>query len=105
MEKAIHKSIASHDGVLVSNIIDDFKRKGDAGTIFSAFDPTQIKSAIGNTGEFNPTNPDIRFSRKAKNPIAEGIKSAANDAKNSLQANSQILITSWLAAYCKQRYG
>ncbi len=33
-----------------------------------AFDPTQIKSAIGNTGEFNPTNPDIRFSRTEQNP-------------------------------------
>ena len=27
------------------------------------FEPTQIKSAIGNSGAFDPTNPDIRFSR------------------------------------------
>jgi hypothetical protein len=35
----------------------------DNGTVhFIAFEPTQIKSAIGNNGQFDPTNPDIRFS-------------------------------------------
>ncbi len=58
--------------------------KWRTSNVFVATNPTQIKSATDNTGEFNPTNPDIRFSRKAKNPITEGIKSAANDAKNSL---------------------
>jgi len=28
-------------------------------------DPTQIKSATGNNGEFNPANPDIRFNRNS----------------------------------------
>ncbi len=36
--------------------------------IVGGFDPTQIKSATSNTGEFNPTNPDIRFSRTEQNP-------------------------------------
>jgi len=31
--------------------------------VFIAFDPEQIKSAIGNNGQFDPANPDIRFSR------------------------------------------
>jgi hypothetical protein len=43
-------SEAGHDGVI-------------AGSEFVAFSPTQIKSAIGNNGDFDPTNPDIRFSR------------------------------------------
>ena len=30
---------------------------------FIVFEPTQIKSAIGNTGEFNPNKKDIRYSR------------------------------------------
>lgn len=30
---------------------------------FVVFSPSQIKSAIGNNGEFDPSNPDIRFSR------------------------------------------
>ncbi len=75
-----------------AKLISQSQNKGHDGIVadiggdneFVAFDPTQIKSAIGNNGEFSQTNPDIRFSRKAKNPITEGIKSAANDAKNSL---------------------
>lgn len=33
------------------------------GTEYAVFDPTQIKSAAGNTGAFSPNNPDIRFSQ------------------------------------------
>lgn len=33
------------------------------GTEYVAFSPTQIKSAIGNTGAFSPTNRDIRYAR------------------------------------------
>jgi Large polyvalent protein associated domain 38/Large polyvalent protein-associated domain 5/Large polyvalent protein-associated domain 1/ADP-Ribosyltransferase in polyvalent proteins len=40
---------------------------------FVAFEPTQIKSATGNRGTFDPANPDIRFSR-AGNP--NGLQSA-----------------------------
>ncbi|MEI7464440.1 MAG: PLxRFG domain-containing protein [Burkholderiales bacterium] len=44
-----------HDGIII---------KRDDGTIeYVVFKPTQIKSAIGNNGQFDPTNPDIRFSR------------------------------------------
>lgn len=34
-----------------------------------AFKPTQIKSAIGNNGDFDATNPDIRFSARADEPV------------------------------------
>jgi hypothetical protein len=34
---------------------------GDGVVNIAVFNPTQIKSAIGNTGAFNPENPDIRF--------------------------------------------
>ena len=33
------------------------------------FEPTQIKSAIGNSGAFDPTNPDIRFARGARSNV------------------------------------
>ena len=36
------------------------------------FDPTQVKSAIGNNGDFDPTNPDIRFSRATEAAKAAG---------------------------------
>lgn len=34
-----------------------------AADAYVAFRPEQIKSALGNVGSFDPTNPDIRFSR------------------------------------------
>jgi N12 class adenine-specific DNA methylase len=45
-----------YDGVVLGD--EEF-----GGTSYIAFRPTQIKSAIGNTGAFDPANPDIRFSR------------------------------------------
>ena len=42
-----------HDGIIVIG------RGGEKMVI--AFKPTQIKSAIGNNGQFDPTNPDIRY--------------------------------------------
>ena len=49
---------AGHDGVIVRNI------RGDeySETTVVAFRPEQIKSATGNNGDFDPTNPDIRYS-------------------------------------------
>lgn len=41
------------------------------------FDPTQVKSAIGNRGTFDPANPDIRFSRTtdAAKAVGDTLKS------------------------------
>lgn len=36
------------------------RNTSDEGTVYVALKPTQIKSAIGNCGTFDPTNPDIR---------------------------------------------
>ncbi len=44
-----------YDGVIIRNTKDE-------GTIYVALEPTQIKSAIGNRGTFDPSNPDIRAS-------------------------------------------
>ena len=54
-----------YDGVIFKNIWDDGGKSGEPklGTVYVAFEPTQIKSALFNTGEFSPTDPDIR-----KNP-------------------------------------
>ncbi len=45
-----------YDGVVLRD--EEF-----GGTSYIAFRPEQIKSAIGNRGTFDPTNPDIRYSR------------------------------------------
>jgi hypothetical protein len=49
---------SAHDGILLRNVTEDGGRTDN----FIAFSSTQIKSALGNTGAFSPTNPDIRFS-------------------------------------------
>lgn len=53
-----------NDGVIIKNVLD---RAGDydkLATTFIAFEPNQIKSAIGNNGNFDGNNNDIRFSRQ-----------------------------------------
>src|SRR5699024_4718451 len=61
----------SWDKKAVAEYKDSLLREGHDGIIFQseganeyvAFEPTQIKSAIGNRGTFDPANPDIRYSR------------------------------------------
>jgi len=56
------KSQGKYDGVIVRNVKDYGKRitgvSGGGDTII-AFSPTQIKSAIGNNGNFDPNDPNI----------------------------------------------
>ncbi len=51
---------AGHDGVIIEAFKDHIWGKSNT---FIAFRPEQIKSATGNNGDFDPANPDIRFSR------------------------------------------
>ena len=83
----------SHGGLHSSTILDEFRKNIIpevrklgydgifAGTVWNkdythrvpseivAFDPTQIKSATGNSGDFDPNEPAIAFSRR---PVQEG---------------------------------
>ena len=46
-----------YDGIIAENVVD-----GDTeSTVYIVFEPTQIKSATGNRGTYDPTNPDITF--------------------------------------------
>ena len=54
---------AGIDGIVYNN---EFEGGGDS---YIAFNPTQIKSAIGNNGNFDSTNPDIRYSLKAPTTV------------------------------------
>jgi hypothetical protein len=67
------------DGVILKNTYDsgEYSRfdaiirgrfKGE--DIYIIFEPTQIKSAIGNIGTFDPTKPDIRYSLRQTNTPA-----------------------------------
>ena len=53
------------DGVV---LLDDTEL---GGTSYIAFEPTQIKSATGNRGTFDPASPDIRFSKEPQSTDAE----------------------------------
>lgn len=48
-----------HDGIVVTNYVGS---NGQDQTLYVVFHPEQIKSAIGNNGDFNADNQDIRFS-------------------------------------------
>jgi hypothetical protein len=56
-----------YDGVVIRNVRDsyDSMRTGrdPSSDVYVAFASNQIKSASKNSGEFNPDNPDIRFSQ------------------------------------------
>jgi len=57
-----------YDGLLLKNYLEDLTVdnetyiKGEDQWV--AFEPTQIKSATGNVGTFDETNPDIRYQRR-----------------------------------------
>lgn len=58
-----------YDGLVIENVADvgpispGIVEDNGVGRVYVAFSPTQIKSAISNTGEFNDTNPSILESR------------------------------------------
>ena len=50
---------AGYDGAI---ILENTGNRESSKAVWVAFDPAQIKSAIGNNGDFDGSNPDIRFS-------------------------------------------
>jgi N12 class adenine-specific DNA methylase/GGDEF domain-containing protein len=80
-EKAIRE--AGYDGVIYKSRIGTRGVVGYGGGTVTAesqsiivFSPTQIKSATGNDGTFDPTNPDIRYS-VAPEAADQALKDAA----------------------------
>ncbi len=78
-----------HDGMIIRNTLDTYNVDGNQrATVYVAFEPTQIKSAESgpvrdlfdgsevpgsgpNTGAFDPSNPDIRYSRSDNGFVAD----------------------------------
>ena len=49
-----------YDGIILENFVDGASKKGaKPSTIYVVFEPTQIKSATSNNGEYSLTNPNI----------------------------------------------
>jgi hypothetical protein len=65
--KAIKAAKAGgHDGVIIRNVIDTAAGQSQRPhDVYVAFRPEQIKSAIGNSGTFDPSNPSILRSTPA----------------------------------------
>lgn len=63
-ERALEAAKAGkHDGIIIRNVIDAASRDtAYPSTVYIAFRPEQIKSAIGNRGTFDPNDADIRLS-------------------------------------------
>jgi len=51
---------AGYDGVVFEE--DPIRPGVEVGTTYAVFEPSQVKSATGNRGTFDPTNTDIRYS-------------------------------------------
>lgn len=64
---------AGYDGAIILNTVDN----GGAGNQYIAFRPEQIKSATGNRGTFDGSNPDIRFSLSPEQREREGVALSA----------------------------
>lgn len=63
---------------IIQDFISEMKFDGIVSTelghtTYGVFRPNQVKSAIGNSGAFDPNNPDIRFSRRDEDlaPVSE----------------------------------
>lgn len=69
-----------------SEVVDD---EGFGGKSYVAFSPTQIKSAVSNTGEFSDTNPNIRYSVAQPDPVSlENLESVATDMAKAAKKGS-----------------
>ena len=91
---------AGYDGIIVKradryydNDAREFVDRGGELTHYVVFEPTQIKSAIGNRGTFDPKNPDILFQtgkdtwyRSALGEAITNLNMKQGDAKAWLQA-------------------
>jgi hypothetical protein len=59
-----------YDGVIFKDIRDPgtglHPNASPRSDVYVTFEPTQIKSSIGNTGTFNPLDPDITKKRGGK---------------------------------------
>ena len=70
-----------HDGLIVTNVIDEGpsgQGYNDESTIYVVFEPTQIKSATGNSGAFDANDPNILAQEGQNNLVVTHNLSAEN---------------------------
>ena len=95
------------DGVILKNTYDsgEYSRfdaiirgrfKGE--DIYIIFEPTQIKSAIGNIGTFDPTKTDITLSRQRTGPFYSQLAKAIDEVPARLETQPAQQWKAWLAS-------
>jgi hypothetical protein len=70
---SIAQESGKYDGVIVTRVLDHGvgATSGKPSTTYVAFNPTQIKSATGNRGTFDPSDPNI-LNQQARGALAFG---------------------------------
>lgn len=89
----IAKSLG-HDGLIVRNVTDNVAEEDlpPSDIYVTLGGKSQIKSATDNNGDFDPTNPDIRFSRSGVRDIA---------SKATTELNKRFKVAGKLSAWHK----
>ena len=64
-------SLAGHDGLRITPEYETGSTEFHGQDVFVALEPTQIKSAVGNIGAFDPNDPNIRYSKAATESITD----------------------------------
>ncbi len=75
-----------NDGVIVKNANDSIGSDRGRSTVYIARSRAQIKSATGNNGNYDPSNPDIRFSKAADPQLTELAQESGQRALKAIQA-------------------
>ena len=83
----INKIKKSHDSLII--------KKGDEVREIAVFSPTQIKSATGNVGLFDPSNPDIRLKVEQAQEGQKQVNTFSDKAREILQ-DRQLALKNWL---------
>lgn len=83
-EKLIKKG---YDGIEFDNPFGPF-------SWYVVFEPTQIKSATGNNGQFSPTNPDIRYTR-ASDLVSNQAVVTKQSRKAQVEKRAKKVMANW----------
>lgn len=86
---------SGYDGVFVENKYADPKYAKRYEIV--AFDPSQVKSAVGNVGSYSEAQEDIRFSRPSEDHFYSALSRAVDKAPEKVFGNAQ-QIKLWINA-------
>ena len=85
----------NNDGAIIQQVIDDgggLGYDGEPSDVYVAFDPSQVKSADFNNGEFDTSSSDIRRSAKRQRDPALGDKTDVSQLPNGREIPSSAAV-------------